>query len=213
MLFQSKTEAAVPGMRSAAGLKVVMWVAMLAVGGSVALSAWAQPAPPPGGPAAGPQGGPPPRHAMPHGPRAEGFGPGLFMGRPEHVDRGVDRLLRGLNASDAQRSEIKQIARAAAADLMAQHEANRGLHGQELQLFAAPTVDARAVEDLRQKRLAQHDQASKRISQALLDVSAVLSPEQRAQLVARAKERRERMKERLQNRSFERRGAASAPAR
>jgi protein CpxP len=46
---------------------------------------------------------------------------------------------------------------------------------------------------LRQKMLAQHDQTSKRISQAMLDASRVLTPEQRQQLVERMKSRRDLM--------------------
>lgn len=193
------------------GVKLVMLVTLLAVGGTLALSAWAQPA-------GGPQDGPPdaPRHGMHHGPRGGGFGAGshgLFLAPPEHADRAVDRFLKGVDASDAQRAQIKQIVRAAAADLKPIHDAMRSLRSQGQELFAAPVVDARAVEANRVQRLQQHDQASKRISQALLDISAVLTPEQRARLAAQAKQRQERMKERLHDRSLERRGAASAPAR
>ena len=46
-------------------------------------------------------------------------------------------------------------------------------------LFAQPTVDAAALEALRQKQMAMHDAASKRMMQAMLDVAQVLTPEQR----------------------------------
>jgi Spy/CpxP family protein refolding chaperone len=58
-------------------------------------------------------------------------------------------------------------------------------------LFAAPTVDARAVEALRQQMVQQHDQTSRRWTQAMLDASAVLTPEQRKQLAERMQQRRE----------------------
>jgi Spy/CpxP family protein refolding chaperone len=165
------------------GAKRLLLGLLLAVTGTVAVSAWAQHGPGPHGP--GPHGG-------------GGFGgPGLFMGGPERTGRAVDHLLDGLNATDAQRTQVKQIAQAAAADLKAQHEASRGLHEQALALFAAPVVDARAVEALRVQTVAQHDQASKRITQAMLDVSAVLTPEQRAKLADRAKKRAEQMRERM----------------
>jgi protein CpxP len=41
--------------------------------------------------------------------------------------------------------------------------------------------------------LAQHDAASKRMLQAMLDVSRVLTPEQRAKLAERMQQRREMM--------------------
>lgn len=189
--------------RHSAGIKTVVAGMVLAVAGSLALSAWAE------APGGGRAGG----HAM-HGRHGGGWGggmggPGLFMGSPERIDRGVERWLEGLNTTEAQRSQVKQIAQAAARDLRAQREASRGLHEQGMKLFAAPVVDARAVEALRQQRLAQHDQASKRMTQAMLDVSAVLTPEQRATLAQRMEQRRQQMQERMQ----QRRGAASAPSR
>lgn len=202
-MFQATT-VSTPATR---GVKLMALSLVVAVAGTLAVSSWAQPVPGAGGPG---EGGPrPPMHHMHRGgPGGDFMGPGLFMGPPQHVDRAVDRMLKGLNATDAQRTQIQQIARAAAADLHAQHEANRGQPDQARALFTAPVVDARAVEALRQQRLAQHDQASKRITQALLEVSAVLSPEQRAKLGERFDQRRQHMKERM-----ERRGAASAPAR
>ena len=122
----------------------------------------------------------------------------MFGGSPEHVGRGVDHLLDGLGATDAQRAQIKQIAMAAATDLKAQHEAGRALREKGVQIFAAPTVDAAAAESLRQQMLAQHDQASKRTLQAMLDVGKVLTPEQRAKMAARMKERQSAMQERMQ---------------
>jgi periplasmic protein CpxP/Spy len=175
------------GTDGARGIKRMALGLLMAVAGTLAVSAWAQPG------HGGHRGG-------------DGFaGPGMFMGGPERIGRAVDHMLDGLNATDAQRNQVKQIAQAAATDLKAQHQAARGLHEQGLALFTAPVVDARAVETLRQQRLAQHDQASKRVTQALLDISAVLTPEQRVKLG-------ERIKQRAEHR-HERRGAASAPAR
>jgi len=198
-MFKSKTVQAAG--EPARGVKRVLVASLLAVAGTVAVSAWAQ--------APEGAGGRPPMHGF-HRPHGDGFmGPGLFMGNPEHIGRAVDHLLDGLNATDAQRSQIKQIATAAAADLKAQHEAARGLHEQGLALFSAPVVDARAVEALRQQRLAQHDQASKRVTQAMLDVSNVLSPEQRSKLAERIRQREQRMKDHQARRA----AADSAPAR
>jgi protein CpxP len=163
------------------GLKWVVAGLVLAVSATVALSVWAQPGP----------GG--------HGGHGGGFGgPALFMGSPEHVNRAVDHMLDGLNASDAQRTQIKQIVQQAAADLKTQHEAGRGLHERAAQIFTAPTVDAAAAESVRQQMLAQHDATSRRVLQAMLDISRVLTPEQRAQLGEQMKQRHQRMQERMQ---------------
>ena len=103
----------------------------------------------------------------------------MIGGSPEHMGRMIDHMLDGLNASDAQRGQIKQIAQAAATDLKAQRDAGRGLRERGMQLLTTPNVDANAAEALRQQMLAQHDQASKRMMQAMLDISRVLTPEQR----------------------------------
>jgi Spy/CpxP family protein refolding chaperone len=147
------------------------------------------------------------------GPGAgEGAGMMMFGGSPEHVGRAVDHLLDGLGATDAQRSQIKQIATAAAADLKTQRDAGRGLHEKGMQLFAAPSVDAAAVESVRQQMLAQHDQASKRVMQAMLDVSKVLTPEQRAKIGERMQQRQAAMQDRMQRMQREPRTPAARPA-
>ena len=132
--------------------------------------------------------------ASPHG----GFGgpdghPGVggrgMMGGPHQVER----MLTSVNATPEQRSQIKQIMEAARSDMKAQHEAGRKLHEQSQALFAQPNVDARAAETLRQQMVAQHDQASKRKLQVMLDVSRVLTPEQRKTLAERMGKRRAMM--------------------
>ena len=138
--------------------------------------------------------------------------PGMmhFGGSPEHMARGIDPMLDGLNATDAQRTQIKQILQSAGADLKAQHEAGRALHQKGMQIFAAPNVDAAAAEQLRQQLSAQHDQASKRMLAAMLDVSKVLTPEQRAKLGERMKNRDAQLQDRRQRMQ---RDNAAPPAR
>jgi protein CpxP len=170
------------GAANAAGKRGLRWLiagVVLAVSATIALSAWAQ-----GGP-----GGPG------HGHGGMMGGPGMFMGSPEHINRGVDHMLDRLNATDAQRSQIKAIVQQAAADLKAQHEAGRGLHERAAQIFAAPTVDANAAEAVRQQMMQQHDATSRRTLQAMLDISRVLTPEQRAKIAEHMKQRAEHMKE------------------
>jgi len=162
--------------RGSRGLKWMLLSALVAVSGTVALSAWAQP----GGMHHG---------GMHHG----GAGMGMFGG-----GRGVDRMLDGLNATDAQRTQIKQIMDAARTDLKAQREQGRALRERAMQIFAAPNVDAAAAESVRQQMLQQHDQTSRRTMQAMLDASKVLTPEQRTKLGERMKQRSDAMRERMQ---------------
>ena len=156
------------------GLKWTLSAVVIAVAATFAQSAWAWPA----------ERG---HHGMGEG------GSGMMLG-----GRGVDHMLDGLNATDAQRSQIKQIHQVAADDLKGHREQRRALRERSLQILAAPTVDAAAAESVRQQMLQQHDQSSRRMLQASLDVSKVLTPEQRAKLAERMKQRGEMMRERLQ---------------
>ena len=139
-----------------------------------------------------------------HGPGMMGGGPGMMGGGAGMMGGGAgmmggmlhERALDAVNATAEQRAQVRQIADAARADLRAQHDASRALHDQAAQLFTQPTVDARAAEALRQQMLAQHDQASKRMLQAMLDVSRVLTPEQRAKLAELRAQRRAMMQQR-----------------
>jgi Spy/CpxP family protein refolding chaperone len=126
-------------------------------------------------------------------------GPGMFMGGGM-MGHGLDRMLDSVNATDAQRAQIKQIAQTAAADLKAQRDARRALHDQAAALFTQPTVDANAAESLRQQMLAQHDQVSRRMMQAMLDISRVLTPEQRQQLAQKMQQRRQMMENHMRER-------------
>lgn len=129
-------------------------------------------------------------------------GPGMAGGHHAmHAGMGggmSERMLDGLNATDAQRAQIKQIMQAAAEELKGQREAARALRQRSMQIFAAPTVDAAAAESVRQQMVAQHDASSRRMLQAMLDASRVLTPEQRAKLAERMQQRSARMQERMQ---------------
>ena len=178
------------GPRMQRGMRWVVMATFMAVGSAVALSAWAQP-----------------MHADMKGEGGHGGGrhAGMMGGHGGMMSgRGLDRMLDGLNATDAQRTQIKQIAQAAAADMQKQHEAGRALREKAAAIFGAPTVDAAAAESLRQQMQALHDQGSKRRLQAMLDASKVLTPEQRAKLAERMKQRQAQMQERMQRMERER---------
>ena len=126
----------------------------------------------------GPMGGPGMHHRM--------GGPGGMGMEGRHMGRMLDLV----NATPDQRSQIKTIMDAAHKDLQALHENGRKLHEQSLAVFTQPNVDARAAETVRQQMLAQHDAASKRMMQAMLDASKVLTPEQRKLLADKMAQRR-----------------------
>ena len=185
---------------TAGRVRVVLLGMAMTLLAAISLSAWAQPAPAPPPPPS-PHGmmgeGGSGMGLMHHGMHGDGMGGMMFGGSPERMGRMIDHMLDGVGATDAQRSQIKQIASAAAGDMKTQMEAGRGLRERGMQIFAAPTVDAAAAEQLRQQMLQQHDAMSKRTTQAMLDVARVLTPEQRAKLGERMKDRQSRMAERM----------------
>ena len=194
-----ETMAAARGSSTGRRVQWMMVGMLMTLLAAIGLSAWAQPAPP----QPGADGRPGMQHEMPGGMHLGGMhhdtGPGMmFHGSPERIGRMVDFMLDGLHASDAQRSQIKQIAIQAAVDLKAQAAAGKGLRQRGMQIFTAPTVDAAAAEQMRQQMLQQHDQMSRRVTQAMLDVARVLTPEQRATIGERMRDRQERMEDRMQ---------------
>lgn len=137
----------------------------------------AQPAPlPPAASGVMPGG---PMHMHGHGPRHGGPMGGRFM----------ERMLDRVDATAEQRTKIRAIFEAAGKDMRAQADTRRQLHEQGLALLAQPTIDANAVESLRQQMLAQHDQASQRWSKAMVEAANVLTPQQRTQLADEMRKR------------------------
>lgn len=180
-MSQNLSSLAAVAPRGRRGAKLMLMSLLIAASGAVALSAWAQPGP-------GGHGGP-------------GMAWGGGMGGPMMGGgRGMERMLTDVGASDAQKTQIRQIMKSAFDDLRAQREQNRGLRDKAMEVFTTPNVDANAAEAVRQQMLQQHDQSSKRMMQAMLEVSRVLTPEQRAKMAERMKQRAERMQQRMQNR-------------
>lgn len=151
-------------------------------------------------------------HGAQHGAH---HAPGLpFAGR------GFERVLDEVKATDAQRQQIKQITDQARTDLQALHQQGRDAHQQGMAIWTSPKLDAADAEKHRQQMLAHHDQVSKRMMQAMLDVGKVLSPEQRAQAAQILKQRHDRMGEaqpgnpgdRMQNQMRKRPMAPPSPA-
>jgi periplasmic protein CpxP/Spy len=168
-LSHSTTGAHPAPWRAKRPLRMAFMVTLIALLAAVAQSAWAE----------GPGG---------HGGR-HGQGGGFMQGRM------VERMLDRVSATPEQRAEVKRITQLAAQDLRGMREANQGMRQRGLELLAAPNVDANAVEAHRQQMMQRHDQSSRRMTQAMVDISRVLTPEQRRQL-ADTMARRQDMKRR-----------------
>jgi Spy/CpxP family protein refolding chaperone len=141
-----------------------------------------------------------------HGARMAGHQPFGGQGGPGGM-LASERMLDAVGASAEQKTRVRDIFKAAQDDLRKQHESGQAMHQQMLALLAAPQIDAAAAEALRQQQSARHDAASKRMLTAMLDASAVLTPEQRQKLAERMKSRQEMM----QRHHRERQGMDGAP--
>ncbi len=169
--------ATTPSMRSN-GWRLGLATLVVAVAGVAYTSAQAQPG---SGPGAG--------MAMHGGPGA-GWGDGMGFGGA-YGPHMRERMLDAAGATAEQKTRIRDIFGALATDMRSRAEAGHALHRQLGQQLLGPTIDAGAVESVRQQMLAQHDAASKRVMQAMLDAAAVLTPEQRAKLAQHVQQRRE----------------------
>lgn len=132
--------------------------------------------------------------AEPPGPHHEGRHAGRMPGLPLLAPGpALDHLLDEVQATPEQREQLRRIADNARSELRAGAESRRADRQKLGELFAQPVVDEAAVEALRRKMVARHDEASKQAQAAMLQVSRVLTPEQRLTLVAQLKQQGEPM--------------------
>jgi protein CpxP len=103
----------------------------------------------------------------------------------EHLQIASKWLLRDIDASAEQQDRVNAIVTGAVDDLFRlreRHQQNRDAFHQQL---GGATIDRAALEEIRKSEMGVADEASKRLVQALADVSDVLTPEQRQALAER----------------------------
>jgi periplasmic protein CpxP/Spy len=138
-----------------------------------------------------------PAHAMPggmggHAEMGAMGGRGMGMHGPGHMGHmgHMGRMLDQAGASAEQKAQIKTIMEAARNDLKPLHAQMKSLREQSAALFTQRNVDASAVEAARQQMHALHGQVGKRMSQAMVESSRVLTPEQRTKMADMMSKRR-----------------------
>ena len=120
-------------------------------------------------------------------------GPGMHGQHMGPLGRMIGPMLQAAGATPEQRAQVHEITKAAREELRGQHEARKADRQQMAQLLTAPQLDPAAVEAVRVRISAQHDLASRRMTQAMLQASAVLTPEQRQKVASFMSSRREMM--------------------
>lgn len=128
---------------------------------------------------------------MQHGGMQHGGMPGMEL----------MHALDDVGATEAQREQIRAIFKTAREELRTQMPDGQaqgpGHHQQMLKLWAAPNIDAAAIDALRKQQQAQHERVAARLQAAFIEAGRVLTPEQRAKIAERAGKRAERMKQRM----------------
>ncbi|MQW88255.1 Spy/CpxP family protein refolding chaperone [Sinorhizobium saheli] len=127
-----------------------------------------------------------------------GFGMGRFGmgGHMMHAHMGggfmehrIGSVLDELDATPEQEDKLWDIIDKARTEIRPTFRDFRETREEVIELLGRPTIDRAAAEKLRSERIAAIDQASQKMTTALLDAAEVLTPEQRAKLVEHLKER------------------------
>ena len=96
--------------------------------------------------------------------------------------RGLDRALAAVDATAEQEDRIHAIIDDARSELRPLMREFRDARESVIDLLKAETIDRGAAETLRAERVAAIDEASKKLTAAVLEAADVLTPEQRAEL-------------------------------
>ncbi|MFD2249515.1 Spy/CpxP family protein refolding chaperone [Pseudochelatococcus lubricantis] len=120
-------------------------------------------------------------------------GPGCFGRAGGHPGGpfgggGIERALDTVDATAEQEKRIWAIVDATRAELRPLAREFRDTRGTVAELLGSGTIDRAAVETLRAERIKAIDEASKKLTAAVLDAAEVLTPEQRATLTKRFQE-------------------------
>jgi len=101
----------------------------------------------------------------------------------EHAEQAAEWVLRYVDASDAQRKQVNDILGRSVEALHGLGEQHRENREALISLLREAEIDRDALENLRQSELQLADSASLELTSALADLSAALTPEQRAELI------------------------------
>ena len=108
---------------------------------------------------------------------AGGGGPG---GHGMHGRR-IEKILDRVNATPAQRAQIRAAWDGLRPQIKALRQQHHGVRKQMLAALTAPTINAGEVERLRKEASGLHDKMSALITQGMVATAQVLTPEQRKQ--------------------------------
>jgi protein CpxP len=112
--------------------------------------------------------------------------------RARRLDWRIGRMVKEVGGTAQQKDRLVAIASTAMGDLGPLRDQARQARLRSLDLLAAPVVDKMALEEQRVAQMRAADARSRRTMQAMAEAAEVLTPDQRAKLVARIKQRTDR---------------------
>ena len=111
-------------------------------------------------------------------------GHGDGAGMHEGMQARMDRILTDAGASDAQKAQVKSIWANLGPQLKASRQQHMQIRQQIGKALAAPTIDATAIEKLRQQSLQAIDKSSQLLTQGMVQTAQVLTPDQRQKVLS-----------------------------
>jgi Spy/CpxP family protein refolding chaperone len=101
-----------------------------------------------------------------------------------HAGMALEWVLRGVSATEEQKQQARRITDRLIDEISPSVEKHRSFREAMARELSKPEIDREALERLRQEEIALADGASKKLVAAIADLGEVLTPEQRAELVA-----------------------------
>ena len=98
------------------------------------------------------------------------------------AERRIEHMLSEVDASKDQKAKAAEIVKKSVENAAPLAEQMRGNHEKLLTLLKAKEIDKAAVEQLRIEQLKAMDEVSKQMTQTMLALAELLTPEQRAKL-------------------------------
>jgi periplasmic protein CpxP/Spy len=102
----------------------------------------------------------------------------------QHLERRLKHLYVEIDATEEQKQRLEPIIKQTVRELAPVRRNLHAARGEAITLLSQETVDAGALETLRARQIQLADEASRKVTRALVDASEVLNPQQRRKLAA-----------------------------
>ena len=104
----------------------------------------------------------------------------------EHLEDVAEWVLGRVDATDQQTGQVQRIIDDSVEPPMELAKQHRGYREELIEVFSAPEIDRKRLEEIRRGEMQVADAASSRLLQTLADAADVLNPKQRRALAERA---------------------------